>query len=78
MNFNKIRSYILESEFRLILLNDKINIVNYDEIDNFNENKIIIKYNNKILTINGNNLVITKLMSNELLIEGKIKSIINE
>ena len=78
MNFNKIRTYILESEFKLILLNNKINIVNYIDIDNFNENKIIVKYDNGFITINGNNLIITKLLNNELLIEGKIKSIINE
>ena len=78
MNFNKIRTYILEDEFKLIFLDNKVNIVNYEEIDNFNENEIKVKYDKGLIIISGNNLVITKLLNNELLIEGKIKSIVNE
>lgn len=70
-----IRNYILEEEFKLIYLNNKINIVNYTDIGHFDSNKIIIRNNNKSIIIDGNNLIITKLLKDELLIEGKIKGI---
>ena len=75
MSFDKLRTYILENEFKLIYLNNKINIVNYTSIGHFDNNKIIIYNGDKIVTINGSNLVITKLLKDELLIEGKIERI---
>ncbi len=75
MSFDKLRTYILENEFKLIYLNNKINVVNYSDIGHFDNNKIIVYNENKIITINGNNLVISKLLKDELLIEGKIERI---
>lgn len=78
MKFNKLRTYILEDEFKLNYINNKINIINYIEIDHFDSNKIIIRYELGNIIINGKNLIITKLLNDELLIEGTIKSIIYE
>ena len=72
---NNIRSYILEEEFKLTYLHNKINIVNYDTIGHFDNNKVSINYNNKKLIIKGNNLVVSKLMNDEVLIEGDIINI---
>ena len=63
---------ILESEFKLILLNNKVNIINYKEIKELKEDSIII-VSNQIVEIKGKNLILNKMMHNELLITGKIK-----
>ena len=68
----KLKNYILESDFKIIYLYNKLNIVNYTDISDFDNNKIMINYNNGGLVINGKNLVISKLLSDELLIEGSI------
>lgn len=73
--FDKLRTYILETDFRMNYLKDKLNIVNYDEIDHFDSNKIIIRYIGGNVIINGNNLIVTRLLKDEILIEGKIKTI---
>ncbi len=52
-----------------------LNIVNYKEISNFSSNKVDILYDNGKITINGKNLVVSKLLDNELLINGEIKNI---
>lgn len=65
---------ILESEFKLILLNNKVNIINYKEIKELKEDSIII-VSNQIVEIKGKNLILNKMMHNELLITGKIKRI---
>lgn len=72
---NNIRSYILEEEFKLTFLNNRINIVNYETIGHFDNNKVMIGYDNGQVIIKGNNLVVSKLMNNEILIEGKIINI---
>ena len=70
---NSIRSYILEDDFKITLINNKINIVNYTSIGSFDDTKIIIKYKNGDVIIKGNDLVVSKLMNEEILISGNIK-----
>ena len=72
---NNIRSYILEDEFKLTFLHNLINIVNYESIGHFDNNKVLINYANGKVIIKGNNLVVSKLMNNEVLIKGRITNI---
>ena len=72
---NSIRSYILEDEFKITFLNNRVNIVNYLSIGSIDSNKVIIKYNNGIVSVKGSNLVLSKLMNSEILISGDIYSI---
>jgi len=70
-----IKSHILEDEFKLIFTTNKLNVISYDNIDHFNNNKIMIRYDNNIVTVKGSNLVVSKLLNEEILIEGKINNI---
>lgn len=70
-----LREYIYDIKFQIYIYEDYINIINYEEILSFSENKIIIKCNDKEFSINGSELVITKLLNDELLIKGVIKNI---
>ena len=45
---NDIKSYILEDDLKITIINNNIDIVNYTDIGHFDSNKVIIKYNNKI------------------------------
>lgn len=71
----QFRSYILEEEFTFSVYNNKIDVLNYDSIGHFDSNKVIIRYNKGTLVITGNNLVVSKLMSDEVLVLGNIKNI---
>ena len=70
-----LREYVLETNFKIYMEQNKIDVVNYDSIESVTNNKISLKYNNKILNIIGNDLVIKKLLNDEILIEGKLKNI---
>lgn len=70
-----LRNYILENDFKIIYLTNKLNIVNYNDISHFDSNKIIINYSDGSVLIGGNNLVVSKLLKDELLIEGSINKI---
>lgn len=72
---NWLRSYLLEEEFAINILKNKVNVVNYINIDHFDANKVVIRYDGGILKITGNNLVVSKLMNDEVLITGDIKNI---
>ena len=72
---NRLDNYLYDREYRIILKDKSLNIVNYGEIIDFSLNKIATKTNNKIITITGKNLTINKLMDDELLITGIILNI---
>lgn len=76
MNYKgRLRNYFLENEFKVTYFQNKVNIVNYESIGHFDSNKIIVRKNNESIIINGNNLVVSKLLNDEILIEGKISNI---
>jgi len=67
--------YILEKVFKIIYLNNKLDVVNYTNISHFDSNKIIINHSNGSIVISGNNLYVSKLLIDELLVEGSIEKI---
>lgn len=69
------RSYLLEEELKINLFYNRVNIINYIGIDHFDNNSVIVSHNKGFINIKGEKLVVTKLISNELLIEGIIKSV---
>ena len=72
----KIDNYINDKNIKVISTNNYVNITNYNKILDFDSNNIDIELSNYNLLIKGNNLVINKMYDNELLIKGKIESII--
>lgn len=70
-----MRSYLLENDFKFNVSKNEIDIINYIEIEHFDSNKIIIKHLDGKLYITGDNLIATKLVSDEILIKGIIKNI---
>ena len=73
--FKDFRNYMLEEDFKINYQNNKLYIVNYLDISHFDSNKIIINKKDGSLIVNGKDLVISKLLSDELLIEGSIEKI---
>jgi len=72
---NGIRSYIKETDYKITILNNKINIVNYKDIGHFDSNKIVIKLEEREVIIKGSELVVSKLMNDEILITGDFTNI---
>lgn len=70
-----LREYIYDEKFQIWILDNSINVLNYVDIISFNEDKVILKCPKYNLVINGNDLIISKMLSDELLIKGEIFSI---
>ena len=72
---NKLDHYLYDREYKIIIKEKYVNIINYEEIIDFNLKNISVKYHNKIIIIEGNNLTISKMVKDEVLITGEIMSI---
>ena len=70
-----IRNYVIEQEFEIRIINNKVDVINYKDIGHFDSNKVIINYSDRSVVIKGNNLVVSKLMNDEILIGGEIKGL---
>lgn len=71
----RFREFVLEEEFRINVFKNKVHVMNYKNIEHFDSDKIVIKYTDGNLIISGKNLVVSKLLVDEVLITGQIKGI---
>lgn len=74
--FNYLDRYLTDNEYKITITNNYLNIINYQEILDFSNKEIAIRHPNGITIIKGNNLVVSKMQDEELLIKGDIKSIL--
>lgn len=72
---DSFRNYILDEEFKIQILKNQVNIVNYSNIINFTSKEIIVKCDDIKVTVTGNELIISRLLANEVLISGVIEKI---
>lgn len=70
-----IDDYVNDKRYSMIYKNNGLDIINYSEIIDFSSNKISVRYEDNIYHIEGNNLVISRMMDNEILITGDISNI---
>ena len=71
----KIVHYIKDNSLKIKYFDNNVNIVNYDKILEIKSDVITIIKDNKLILIRGENLKLTKLLDNEILIIGIIKRI---
>lgn len=74
--FDYLDRYLTDNLYKITITNDCLNIINYQEILDFSSKEITLRHENGITIIKGNNLVISTMMYDELLIKGDIKSIL--
>ena len=73
--FNDLKNIIYDKKFKVTIFKNKININNYKEILIFEESQILVNTEEYLVKVKGENLTIICLLENELLIEGKIKTV---
>ena len=75
MIINELKNYINDNSSKIVILKNKINVVNYNEIITINKKIISLKLDNKLINIKGDKLTLIKLLEEELLISGDFKTI---
>lgn len=71
----KLHNYLNEVEMKITYYQEQLNIENYIKINDFSNKQISIQYEKGIILVMGENLVITKMLKDEILISGDIKNI---
>ena len=72
---NNLREFISSKKLKINYIDNKLNIVNFDEINLLTESKIILLKDSKTITVKGQDLALLKLLDFEILIGGNIKVI---
>lgn len=72
---SKLDRYLENKNYEIIIKESTINIINFREIIDFSASNVSLKCDNKIINIEGKNLIISKMLDDELLITGIIFNI---
>ena len=72
---NKLDRYLEDKNYQIIIKKNQIDVVNYEEIIDFSIDKLSLRCNNKIINIEGKNLIISKMLDEEVLITGIIYNV---
>lgn len=75
MILDKVRSYIDPADLEIHIYSDGVYIVNYSKISNFTGSKINILKDDKLISVIGSKLVISKLKKYEMFISGNINEV---
>ena len=70
-----VNNYVNDNNFSIIYKNRTLDVINYTKILDFSSTLISFEYKNNSYYIEGENLVISKMMEEEILITGNIKKI---
>ena len=73
--FQNMYEYIKDLEFRFTVYSDRIHVINYKKILILEDKRISFTSDDKRIVIKGKNLVLNKLLEQEILILGNILSI---
>ena len=72
-------NYLYDRGYKITVRDDYVDIINYDEIIDFTLTKISVRCKNKIIIVEGNDLTISKMIDDEVLVVGAVTLIrINE
>ena len=71
-----IDNYVNDKNYSILYKDGKLDIVNYSEIIDFSSSRISIRFKEDIYYVEGNNLVISRMMEDEILITGDIEKLI--
>ena len=71
----KVRDYIIDDEFRFTIFLNRIHVVNYKEILSLENERISFRGLDTRIVIKGEDLVLNKMLDQEVLIYGKVFSV---
>ena len=72
---DRLRNYIDDKKFKLIYEDNLIDIINYTRLITIENNYVSLYINNKKIIIKGKELILKKLLDNELLLNGEVTSL---
>lgn len=72
--FNVMR-YINDTDFQIVYINNELDVVNYEKVNYMEDDKISLSHKIGTIVVIGENLRVKKLLDNEIMIVGDIKTL---
>ena len=72
---DRLNNYIDDKKFKLIYEDNLIDLINYTRLITIENNYVSLYINNKKIIIKGKELILKKLLDNELLLNGEVTSL---
>ena len=73
--FKNFDRYLMDLDYKITIYKNKVHVMNYLEVVDFSDTRVVIRYEEGESIFNGKNLIVSRMQDSELLIEGKIISI---
>ncbi len=73
--FDKLDRYLIDNNHKVTIEKNRVHIINYIEIVDFSSDRVKLKYSDGLIILLGKDLVVSKMLEDELLIMGKLRSI---
>ena len=73
--FEYFDRYLVDKDYKITISDRTVHIMNYEEVEDFSNTRVVIRYNKGKTVLLGTDLVVTKMQDEELLITGKLKTI---
>lgn len=73
--FDYMDRYLVDTDFKMTISKRGVHIVNYQEIEDFSSSRVIVCYDSGRVIISGSDLVVSKMLDDEVLITGKVVGI---
>lgn len=73
--FDRLKNYINDEAWKINISRNQVDIVNYLDIILLEEEKILVKYGEGIISVVGDRLSVNKMLDSEILITGNIKCV---
>lgn len=68
-------NFLYDKDYFINIYDEYIHVFNYQELISLSSNKIILKMESFKIEVKGDNLFITKMLPNEILIKGRISKV---
>ncbi len=68
-------NFLYDKNYFISIFDEYIHVFNFRELKSLSSSKILLSLDNFVLDIEGNNLFITKMLPNEVLIKGHINKV---
>ena len=73
--FDRLRNYINDDSWKINISKNQVDIVNYLDIILLEEERILVKYREGIISVVGDRLSVNKMLDSEILITGNIRCV---
>ena len=73
--FQYLDRYLVDNEYKITIYSDRVHIMNYLEVEDFSDTRVVVRHEGGVSILLGTNLVVSKMQDEELLITGKLHSI---